>query len=63
MFECCRWVGVWMGVGCPCPPVRNDIVTPRHLFLIIKNLEIEHLITRRHQIDKEQKINQVTNLS
>ena len=20
-----------MGVGCPCPPVRNDIVTPRHL--------------------------------
>ena len=23
---------VWMGVGCPCPPVRNDIVTPRHLF-------------------------------
>ena len=30
------WVGHWvrMGVGCPCPPVRNDIVTPRHLFLI-----------------------------
>ena len=26
-------VGVWMGVGRPCPPVRNDIVTPRHLFL------------------------------
>ena len=24
--------GVWMGVGCPCPPVCNDIVTPRHLF-------------------------------
>ena len=23
--------GVWMGVGCPCPPVRNDVVTPRHL--------------------------------
>ena len=22
-----------MGVGCPCPPVRDDIVTPRHLFL------------------------------
>ena len=21
-----------MGVGCPCPTVRNDIVTPRHLF-------------------------------
>ena len=22
----------WVGVGGPCPPVRNDIVTPRHLF-------------------------------
>ena len=21
-----------MGIGCPCPPVRNDNVTPRHLF-------------------------------
>ena len=20
-----------MGVGCPYPPVRNDVVTPRHL--------------------------------
>ena len=29
-----RWVGrwVWMGVGCPCPTIRNNIVTPRHLF-------------------------------
>ena len=34
MFECWGWVGVWMGVGCPCPPVCNDIVTPRHLFFI-----------------------------
>ena len=25
-------VGVRLRVGCPCPPVRNDIVTPRHLF-------------------------------
>ena len=24
-------VGVLMGVGRPCPPVRNDIVTPRYL--------------------------------
>ena len=33
------WVGhwVWMGVSCPCPPVRNDIVTPRHLFLRTRN--------------------------
>ena len=30
----CVWgvgIGVWMGVGGPCPPIRNDIVTPRHL--------------------------------
>ena len=24
---------VWMGVGRPCPLIRNDIVTPRHLFV------------------------------
>ena len=24
---------VWMGVGCPCPPVCNDIVTPHHWFI------------------------------
>ena len=23
--------GVWMRVGCPCPPIRNNIVTARHL--------------------------------
>ena len=28
-----------MGLGCPCPPVRNDIVTLRHLFIYIKNQE------------------------
>ena len=33
MFECWGWVGEWMGFGCPCLPVRNDIVTPRHLLL------------------------------
>ena len=27
----CGEHGVWMGVGCHCPPIRNDIVTPRHL--------------------------------
>ena len=25
-------VGVWIGVGRPCPPVRDDIETPRYLF-------------------------------
>ena len=32
----CVVVGVWMGVGCPCPPARNDIVTPRHLFINLR---------------------------
>ena len=32
MFGYWGWVWVWMRVGCPCPPVRNDIVTPRHSF-------------------------------
>ena len=34
VFWKCVFVGrhtVWMGVGCPCPPVRSKIVTPRHL--------------------------------
>ena len=26
--------GGWMKVGCPCPPVCNDIVTPRQLFIL-----------------------------
>ena len=32
VFVYVRGHGMWMGVGCPYPPVRNDIVTPRHLF-------------------------------
>ena len=32
---------MWMGVACPCPPVRNDIVTPRHLF-IVEHCQLEH---------------------
>ena len=34
-FSSSAWVlgiGVWMEVGRPCPTVRNDFVTPRHLF-------------------------------
>ena len=27
------WIGVWKGVGCPCPAVRNKFVTSRHLFI------------------------------
>ena len=43
----CRWFfgyvcwrgghGVWMGVVCPCPPVRNDIVTPCHLLQCVSH--------------------------
>ena len=25
-------IRLWLGVGRPCPPVRNNIVTSRHLF-------------------------------
>ena len=34
VYGFCVCVG-GMGVWCPCPPVRNDIVTPRHLFSFI----------------------------
>ena len=27
-----------MGVLCPCPPIRNDIVTPRHLLITTKGI-------------------------
>ena len=30
-----RGHGVQIGVGCPCPPVRNDIVTPCFIWLLI----------------------------
>ena len=41
------WVGhwVWMGVGCPCSPVLNDIVTPRHL-LFKSFLEKAHIFSK-----------------
>ena len=31
--------GVWMGVGRPCPPVHNDIVSPRHLFFFLSRAQ------------------------
>ena len=31
MFMSGLGVGVWSWVGCPCPPIHYDIVTPRHL--------------------------------
>ena len=32
MWACGVGVGVWIEVECPCLPVRNNIVTPGHLF-------------------------------
>ena len=34
-FSACK--GVWKGVERPCPLVRNDIVTPRHLFSSLRS--------------------------
>ena len=36
-----------MGVGHPCSPVRNDIVTPRHLRCTIPYIPFKHMIFRR----------------
>ena len=36
LYMCGGYV-VWMRVGCPYPPVRNDIVTLRHFFLWLTN--------------------------
>ena len=33
-------VGVRLGVGRPCPPVRNDIVTQRHLITLLSTFFI-----------------------
>ena len=38
-----------MGVGCPCPPVRNDIVTPRHLFYVLQLMISQFNISRSVQ--------------
>ena len=35
---------VWMGVGRPCPPVRNDIVTPRHYSLVLSRNSLSEKI-------------------
>ena len=41
--------GVWMGVGCPCPPVRNNIVTPRHLFWFSRYMFADYRLHPRGQ--------------
>ena len=45
-------LGVWMGVGCPCSPIRNNIVTPRHLFDNIRGL-MKLLVTVELSTDKD----------
>ena len=39
-FRYFLFVWVWMGVGRPCPPVRNDIVTPRRLFSVPRRFKM-----------------------
>ena len=36
---------MWMGVGCPCPPVRNDIVTDgeNYFFLTMRTYALSNL--------------------
>ena len=36
----CVWegVGVWIEVGQPCPPIRDNIVTPRHLLSFLSRV-------------------------
>ena len=46
MLVCGKGFGVRLGVGCPCPPVRNNIVTPRHLFQV---LVISRTLYSRHK--------------
>ena len=46
-----------MAVGCPCPPVHNDIVTPRHLFKIhlfavVFSDEFHHFLLRSSGVPK-----------
>ena len=43
MFVCVLGVGVWMGVGRPCPHVRNDIVTQRHLLFLIMCTQMQFM--------------------
>ena len=46
MFVCGMGVGVWMGVGCPCPPVRDDIVTVSLVFEALLQISIDFLVRR-----------------
>ena len=52
----CEFVSVWegigaevalrLGVGCLCPPVRNDIVAPHHLsFFFLRLISIMKLLS------------------
>ena len=52
---CGRGVGVRLGVGCTCPspPVRNNIVTPRHLFSHISLQELAFCVCNTNRNGKE----------
>ena len=46
----CVGVGVWMEVGRPCPPVRDDIVIPRNFFCIFCIQNIVSYISAKNGI-------------
>ena len=50
VLVCGKGVEIRLGVGCPCPPVRYDIVTPRHLFSIsVSKIELAHTRKNKEQ--------------
>ena len=72
LLVCWRWVGVWLGVRCPCPPVRNDIVTPRHLFFFLTSRRffvyqipnpVAQFAWRREEERKHQTVGEKRNIS
>ena len=52
---------MWMGVECPCPPVRNDIVTTRHL--INPNRLAIHTMSQMKSLVRRTKDGRSTNVT
>ena len=51
---------LWMRVGCPCPPIRNDIVNPRHLLHSDCETQMDHVFTQTNAISKTNKAGYIT---
>ena len=54
LLMCPCWEGgwVWMGVGCPCPPVRNEIVTQRLLLTIQARVRVARIRGQQPPLDQ-----------